>query len=166
MNLSTFLIILFVFIILFSLSFLIENKTYKIFYFLIMALGGITFLNIYIGVLYYIKLRNEPGIPGPRGPKGEKGPKGKTGKCIINEKCTFTRDDAIKMINTEIANKFDTTEECLTRTNINNCGSRQEVNRINKDIKPIIETIKKVAFADNKVMDRQTLQSTLNTILF
>lgn len=166
MNLSTFLIAVFIFIIVYSLSFLIQNNTYKIFYFLIMGLGAITFLNIYLGIIYYVKLRNDPGIPGPRGPKGKKGPRGMTGKCIINESCSFSRNDAINMILDRISNKFDSTSECILDPSIDKCGSLQEVNRINDNIIPVFETIKKVAFRNNKIMNKQELEATLNSILF
>lgn len=166
MNLSTFLLLVFIYIILFSLSFLITDTTYKLFYFLLIGLATITILNCYFGIIYYIKLRNEPGIPGPRGPKGDPGPKGKTGKCIIDEKCTFDENDAINLIHKKIANKYDTSIECLNNPNVTNCGSKQEVKRITTKILPIVDTIKKIAIKKDSVMDKQSLESTLNTILF
>ena len=49
---------------------------------MIVALGTLTYMNIYLTIFYYIKLRNEPGVQGPPGPKGEKGPTGPEGKCV------------------------------------------------------------------------------------
>jgi len=163
MNISTFLILVFIYIIAIMCSFLIENRVYKIYYFIILALATITGLNIYFGIMYYIKLRNEPGMPGPRGPKGDKGSTGASGKCIINEKCGFDINDANELIYTEVAKKFDTTPECLRNPTIENCGNSAEVARINK-LEPQIKILRDIATEGN--MTKQEFENKLRSVLF
>lgn len=163
MNISTFLTIIIIYIFLFMISYLIDNYEYKIYYFLIIGLATITFLNIYIGIIYYIKLRNEPGIPGPRGPPGDKGPPGSGGKCIINEKCGFSEDDANKIIYKELSKKFDTTEKCLKYQNIENCGNSTEVSRVNK-LNKQIDLLKKIG--NQGGITKQQFKTKLRGIIF
>ena len=70
MELTTFLTLVTIYVVAISISMFIEDKTQKLYYFMIIALGTLVYLNVYLSVVYYIKLRNEPGILGPRGPKG------------------------------------------------------------------------------------------------
>lgn len=163
MNTTTFLLLVFVYIFAFMGSFLIDNKVYKIYYFLIIALTTITGLNIYFGIIYYIKLRNDPGMPGPRGPRGDKGPSGASGKCIINEKCGFSPDDAEELIYTEVAKKFDTTPDCLRNPTLENCGSATEMTRINK-LQPQIKILKNIASQGS--MTKQQFETKLRGVLF
>lgn len=144
-------------------SFNIENKTYKIYYFLCIGLATITILNVYLGVVYYIKLRNEPGMPGPRGPQGDKGPKGATGKCIINEKCGFTPEEAEELIYTSVATKFDTTEKCLRNQDLESCGNAKEVVRVGK-LNGQIETLKSIAAKSTGT--KQQFETKLRSFLF
>ncbi len=138
MDVTTLLIIIVIFLILVVISMFIEDKTYKLYYFLIVALAVLTFLNVYLSIIYYIKLRNEPGVPGPRGPKGEKGPSGGKGKCVVSESCGFTKADANKLLYNIAASKFDTTPKCLREPSLKNCrGGASEIERlqpVNKQI--------------------------------
>ena len=72
MELSTFLIILIFAVIFISIGFMIPETKYKIAYYMILMLLFLSVLNIYLSVVYYIQLRNDPGIPGPQGSKGVK----------------------------------------------------------------------------------------------
>ena len=54
---------------------------------MIICLLGLSVLNIYLAVVYYIQLRNDPGIAGQQGPKGPKGAKGAPGKCSYAKQC-------------------------------------------------------------------------------
>jgi hypothetical protein len=131
MDLTTFMILVFVYLIAIVISFYIEDKTEKTYYFVIIALGTLCFLNIYISVYYYIKLRNEPGIPGPRGPKGQRGPGGKKGKCVMNATCSFTPADADKLLYELAADKFQTSKACIKEPSLKTCsGGATEVDRI------------------------------------
>jgi len=75
------------FVLLYMISMSIENPQHKMSFWLIVALALITIFNIYLSIMYYIKLRNEKGIPGPRGESGAKGPKGESGLCTTSAKC-------------------------------------------------------------------------------
>ena len=66
---------------------MIPEVKYKIAYFMIICLLGLSILNIYLSIVYYIKLRNDPGIPGEMGKKGPSGVKGLPGKCSFTESC-------------------------------------------------------------------------------
>lgn len=87
MNVVSFLIIVIILVIFIVLSMFIEETNMKIAYWLVIGLLLLTITNMYMSIVYYIKLREDPGSPGPRGPKGEKGPKGDPGKCTFSEKC-------------------------------------------------------------------------------
>lgn len=87
MNLGTLLVIIIIYIILIVISLFLTDFRIKVAYWLIIALGTLTAINIYLSISYYISLRNEVGVPGPRGPKGDKGPSGDIGKCVVSETC-------------------------------------------------------------------------------
>lgn len=57
---TTVLSVLLVLVIVISISFFIEEPSYKLAYFMLVGLGFLCFLNIYLTVFYYIKLRNDP----------------------------------------------------------------------------------------------------------
>jgi len=139
MDITTFLILVTIYLVLIVISMFIEDKQYKIYYFAIVVLGTLCFLNVYLSVIYYIKLRNEPGIPGPRGAPGPKGAKGGKGKCSVGESCGFTKNDASAFLYKTAAEKFDTTETCLKAPSLKNCqGGVAEVERlqaVNRQIK-------------------------------
>lgn len=162
MNVTTFLLIISVYIFAIMASFLIENRTHKIFYFLILGLATLTVLNIYFGIIYYIKLRNDPGMPGPRGPRGDKGATGASGKCIINEKCGFNIDDAKELIYAKISEKFDTKPECVENPTIEKCGNEAEVARIQL-LQPQVKIL--IDLASEGGMTKQEFEIKLNTIL-
>lgn len=123
----------------------IEDKIYKIYYFMIVALGTLTFINIWLTVTYYIKLRNDPGIPGPRGKSGDKGPSGTKGKCTIGESCAFTKTDASKILYKVAADKFDTSQSCLKQPTLKNCnGGIKEVDRV-KSVSTQIKMLEELA---------------------
>ena len=143
MDITTFLILVTFYLVAIVISMFIEDKTYKMYYFLIIALATLVFLNVYLSIIYYIKLRNEPGIPGPRGTKGEQGPTGSKGKCVSTGKCGFTKAEADKMLYDLAANKFETSKTCLREPTLNNCqGGASEVERIkpvNKQVQMLEE---------------------------
>ena len=87
MGFGTIIIFLVIIILLYMMSMSIEDPQHKMSFWLIIALGLITVFNIYLSIMYYIKLRNEKGVPGPRGAKGAKGPKGEPGLCTTSAKC-------------------------------------------------------------------------------
>ena len=69
------------------MSITIKDDNLKTSYWLIIFLGYLSVFNIYLSVNYYIKLRNEKGIPGGIGPHGDAGPKGYRGTCSLSEQC-------------------------------------------------------------------------------
>ena len=87
LSLVTIFLILIIFIIFFGISFMIQDIKYRVCYYMILALLFLASLNIYLSIVYYIQLRNTPGIPGPIGEKGPKGMTGSTGKCSFSQKC-------------------------------------------------------------------------------
>ena len=131
MDITTFLILVTIYLVLIVISMFIEDKQYKIYYFAIVVLGTLCFLNVYLSVIYYVKLRNEAGIPGPRGAPGAKGAIGGKGKCAVGESCAFTKQDASAMLYKTAAEKFDTTPTCLKAPSLKNCpGGVAEVERL------------------------------------
>lgn len=145
MELTTFLILVTIYIVAIAISMFIEDKTQKIYYFMIIGLATLVYLNVYLSVVYYIKLRNEPGIPGPRGPKGSKGPTGSNGKCKISDKCGFTKEDADKILYDAAAETFETSKACLKEPSLENCnGGASEVERI-KPVNQQIQMLEEMA---------------------
>jgi hypothetical protein len=141
MDITTFIILVIIIVIAIVISFFIEDKTYKIYYYLILALGFLTFLNCYLGIIYYIKLRNEPGIPGPRGPKGDKGPSGSKGKCVLTDKCGFNQQELDSILYSMAAQTFQTNEKCIKSPSLKNCnGGAQEVERL----QPVSDKLKHI----------------------
>lgn len=162
MELTTFIILCIIIIIAIVISLFIEDKVYKIYYFLILALAGLTFLNCYLAVIYYIKLRNEPGIPGPRGPKGEKGPTGSQGKCVLTDKCGFNKEDLDYMLYDMAASVFQTDKSCIKTPSINNCSNETEVERI----RPVSDKMKKLeTLALQGNFTKQELRQKINKVL-
>ena len=119
MELSTFLILLIIVLILIAIGFMIPEVKYKIAYFLILCLFGLTILNVYLSIVYYIQLRNDPGTPGDIGVKGPTGVKGMPGKCSFTETCTI-KDARTKILN--IANTmYNIPIPCLDKPTLQNC---------------------------------------------
>jgi len=163
MNLTTLLIAFIIIVILIVISLFIEDRTYKIYYYLIIALGALTFINCYLGVIYYIKLRNEPGIPGPRGPKGEKGPSGSKGKCVLTDKCGFNKEELDTMLYDMAAQVFQTNKTCIKSPSLKTCdGGASEVERL----QPVAEKLKKLEdLAMKGSFTRQELKQKLTNSL-
>lgn len=138
MSLTIFLLVVLIYVILLSFSYLIEETKYKIYYFAIIVLATLVFLNIYIGIVYYTKLRNELGVPGPPGPKGEKGPTGSKGKCIATDKCGIDPPEIEDILFQPVSQKFQTDIKCLQSPNVSNCGTVSEIERV----KPISDQVK------------------------
>ena len=157
METSTLVIVFIMIAVAIVISMFIEDKTYKIYYFLILALGGLTFLSFYLTIVYYIKLRNEPGIPGPRGPKGEQGPSGAKGKCVLTEKCGFTSKDLDEILYDMAAQTFQTTRECIKAPSLSVCDNGpQEVERL-KPVSNRLKSLEELALQGN--FTKQELQT-------
>ena len=163
MDLSTFIILIVILVVLIVISLFIEDRTYRIYYFLVVALGFLTFLNCYLGVIYYIKLRNEPGIQGPRGPKGDKGPSGAKGKCVLTDKCGFNQEELDSILYDMAAQTFQTNTKCLKNPSLKNCdGGAQEVERL----QPVSDKIKQIEnLALKGSFTKQELQTKLTNSL-
>lgn len=160
MQFTTILILVIIYLLLLILSMFIENRTYKMYYFLIIVLGTLTYLNIYLAFHYYVRLRNDPGIRGPRGPKGDPGPRGKKGGCDINSTCANGGSDVITpAMMQEIANRFNTTPDCLNKPSTQSCnGGAREVRRI----EPVSSQIRML---EEMARERQLTQSQVESKL-
>ena len=124
MELSTFLILLIIALIFISIGFMIPETKFKIAYFMIIMLLGLTILNVYLSIVYYIQLRNDPGKPGPQGSKGVQGAKGAPGKCSFAEKCGIP-DARTKIINVA-QEMYNINTECLDNPTLETCGGKQD----------------------------------------
>lgn len=143
MELATVLILLIIFIVFFSLSFLIEEPKYRISYYMILGLLFLAVLNIYLSVAYYVELRNSEGIPGVQGEKGPKGVKGNPGKCSFTETCSIT--DARNKILGVAANMYkDIPRACIDKPSLTGCGD-QDVLDSAKAINAQIDMLEKIA---------------------
>lgn len=145
MELSTFLILLIIALILISIGFMIPEVKYKIAYFMIICLLGLSILNIYLSIVYYIKLRNDPGIPGEMGTKGPMGVKGMPGKCSFTESCKFEdpRGKIVKVANT----MYNISSNCLNNPKLENCDNNQDTLEQAIPINKQINMLEKIAYS-------------------
>ena len=129
MELTTLLILILIYLTLLTISLFIDEMKLRLAFYLLVGLGTLCFLNLYLTVSYYIRLRNEPGVQGPQGPKGPKGPKGDIGKCNYSTECGIT-DARPKILN--IAHSiFDIDKKCLDNPSLNTCGDRETMDKAN-----------------------------------
>jgi len=156
MNLTSLLLILIVFIIFFGISFMIQDMKYRISYYMILALLFLALLNIYLSIVYYIQLRNTPGIQGQIGEKGHKGVKGNTGKCSFTDKCSI--DNARGKILTIANQMYNIDTKCLDNPSMTNCSNNQDILDQARPIKKQIDMLEKIAYsttmAETDFMDK------------
>ena len=144
MEVSTFLIILIIVLILLSIGFMIEDIKYRVSYFMIVCLFGLVVLNIYLTVVYYIQLRNEPGLPGEMGQKGPTGVRGIPGKCSFTEECEIK--EARKKI-MEVANKmYEIPIACIDRPTLQTCNNNQDMLEQAMPINTQINMLEEIAY--------------------
>lgn len=146
MDLSTLLIILIVFIIFFSISFFIPETKYRIAYYMILALLFLSGLNIYLSIVYYIQLRNTPGVAGTQGDKGPTGVKGAPGRCSFSETCEI-KDARNKILN--IANTmYNIPVACLDNPTVSTCGTQDILDEA-MPINAQVNMLEKIAFSSH-----------------
>lgn len=154
MNTVSLLIIMVMCVIFIAVSLFIDDYNLKLAYWFVVGLTVLTFINLYLSVAYYIRLRNEPGIPGNRGPKGERGPIGDMGKCTFSDKCGIEGcDDKILGIAEELYP--DLSRDCLKSiAKCNNPQDKEKAKPINKQIKNLINKCKTTSMAEEDFMRR------------
>ena len=144
MDLSTFLILLMIVLILISIGFMIPEPKYKISYFMIVCLFGLAVLNIYLSIVYYITLRNDPGLPGGIGVKGPSGVKGTPGKCSFTETCEI-KDARGKILN--VANTmYDISKDCIDKPTLETCKNQDTLEQA-MPINAQINMLEKIAYS-------------------
>lgn len=117
----------------------IKGVKVKIMYWMIIALLFIVFLNIYMTALYYIKIRNNPGVNGERGPPGKAGQKGARGVCKLNTQCMEVYD-CRNLIKNTIKNKSIIYKQIIEKQDENQMLSAQE-NRIIENTNSYVELL-------------------------
>ena len=160
MDFTTLLIILIIFIIAFSISFFIPEMKYRIAYYMILALLFLSALNIYLSIVYYIQLRNTPGIPGVQGDKGAPGTKGAPGRCSFSSTCSI-KDSRNKILNVA-STMYGIDKSCLDTPNLQTCKTQDVLDQamvINKQIN-MLETI-----ANNSQMSEDDFMSKIKVCL-
>ena len=155
MELSTFLILLIIALILISIGFMIPETMYKIAYFMIVCLLGLTVLNVYMSIVYYIQLRNDPGVPGTVGNKGPKGVKGLPGKCSFTQTCEIKnpRDKIIAVANT----MYGISKDCIDKPSINTCGDQDTLEQsmpIHQQINMLEQIARSTNMAEEDFMNK------------
>jgi hypothetical protein len=138
----------------------IEEKRLRLAFYLIVALATLCFINLYLTFTYYIKLRNEPGIPGPQGPKGDKGPKGDAGGCSYATKCGV--DNSRPLIINAVNAMYQINKKCLDDPNLDTCKDKDTLEKaypLNKQIN-LLEKI-----ANETSMSREQFKRKINVCL-
>ena len=160
MNLATFLILFMIALILIAVGFTIKELKYKVAYFLIVCLLGLTGLNVYSSIVYYIKLRNDPGIPGEIGKKGPTGVKGAPGKCSFTEKCEIV-DARAKILN--VANSmYNIPIPCLDNPTLTTCSNQDTLEKA-IPIKAQIDMLESIAYSTQ--MTEKDFMSKINVCI-
>ena len=126
-NLTTIFILLILFIIFFGISFMIQDFKYRVCYYMVLALLFLASLNIYLSVVYYIQLRNTPGIQGPIGNKGPQGMTGSTGKCNFSQTCGIQAPRQNIIIPAAMTMYPDIPRNCLDTPTLSNCNNDQNI---------------------------------------
>jgi hypothetical protein len=146
MELSTFLILLIIVLILISIGFMIPETTYKVAYFMIVCLLGLTILNVYMSIIYYIQLRNDPGVVGSIGNKGPTGVKGLPGKCSFTQTCEIenARDKIVAVANT----MYGISKDCIDKPSISSCGDQDTLEQA-MPINQQINMLEQIAYSTN-----------------
>jgi hypothetical protein len=144
MELTTLLIFLIIFVIFFSISFMIQDMKYRICYYGILVLIGLSILNIYLSIVYYIQLRNTTGVQGKMGPKGLKGSMGTSGSCSFQTDCGIKNARGTIL---NVANEmYDIDKKCLDNPSLTNCKTQDILEQavpINKQI----NMLEKIAYS-------------------
>ena len=163
MDLSTLLILLIFAIIFISIGFMIPETKYKIAYYMILMLLFLSILNIYLSVVYYIQLRNDPGMPGLQGSKGVKGSKGSPGKCSYTEQCGITnaRDTILDVASSMYA---DIPRGCIDKPSLGTCANDQDKLESAKLVNTQINMLEQIAYSTTMTPEdfKSKLQVCLN----
>ena len=129
MELTTVLIIVLVYLTCITISLFIEESKLRLAFYLLVGLGTLCFLNIYLTITYYIKLRNDPGVPGIQGPKGPKGARGDPGQCSYSTSCGIqnSRGKILKIASTT----YDIETDCLDNPSLKTCNDKDTRDKAN-----------------------------------
>jgi len=142
MELSTVLIIILVYLTCITISLFIDEMKLRLAFYMLVALGTLCFLNIYLTITYYIKLRNDPGVAGKQGPKGPKGVRGDPGKCSYSTSCGIP-DARGKILNTA-STMFEIDKGCLNEPSLKTCKDKETMDMANP-IHDQIDMLEKIA---------------------
>ena len=160
MELTTFLILLIIFILAMVIGFSIKDTKMRVSYYAVVALLTLSILCSYTTIVYYIQLRNQPGIPGDMGKKGIQGSKGIAGKCTFTDTCKI-EDVRNKILN--VANEmYGISNKCLDTPTLTTCSDQntlEEAIPINKQV----DMLEKIAYSTT--MAEQDFMNKLNVCL-
>ena len=134
---------------------MIQDIKYRVCYYMVLALLFLAALNIYLSIVYYIQLRNNPGVQGPIGPKGPKGMTGSSGKCNFSDSCNIT--GAKEKIIKEASAMYDIVDDCFKNPNLANCGSQDKLDQvgpINVQISMLESIANTTTMAENDFLDK------------
>lgn len=155
MNIVSFLIIVIILIVFIVISLFIEEFRLKLAYWLVVVLFVLSITNMYMSIVYYIKLREDPGIPGPRGAKGDQGPSGDIGKCTFSDKCGIENcEEKIYNIASDYYSSIPL--ECLKDNTKCNENDAEKALPITNQINMLIEECKKTQTAESDFILRIT----------
>lgn len=160
MELTTFLILLIIFILVMVIGFTIKDIKMRVSYYAVVALLTLSILCSYTTIVYYIQLRNQPGIPGDMGNKGIQGSKGIAGKCSFTNTCKI-EDARNKIIN--VANTmYGIPNKCLDKPTLTTCSDQNTLEEA-IPIKKQIDMLEKIAYSTT--MAEQDFMNKLNVCL-
>ena len=123
------IVMVFLFIILIVNQFL-KDPNLKIAYWLLMFLFFISISNIYLSIIFYKKIRNEPGLIGPDGNSGDTGMNGSDGVCTLSTSCGISNCKLV--IESELIKIFPIYKKIKSKLKRNIVLSGEEKKALNK----------------------------------
>ena len=142
---------------------MIPDPKYRVAYYMILALLFLASLNIYLSIVYYIQLRNTPGVQGQIGKKGPKGVKGSSGKCSFSETCGVDSATIRPKIITIANEMYNIDTKCLDAPTLKNCGNDQDILDQARPINAQINMLEQIAYSTS--MTQEDFMSKLNVCL-
>ena len=97
-----------------------------------------------MSIVYYIQLRNDPGVPGEMGKKGPTGVKGIPGVCSFTETCEIknARDKIVKVANT----MYKIPAPCIDNPSLSTCKNQDTLEQA-MPINQQINMLEKIAYS-------------------
>lgn len=142
----------------------ISNPELRGVYWLLFFLLFITFSNIYLSIIFYKMLRDNPGIKGDRGDPGEKGPSGPNGVCSMTTQCKIA--NCRGLIEKELGKIYPQYKQVLSKRKqriMLNSSDKRILSQVNSYVDSLLPDCEGGKFSKEEFIN--TIPETLETII-